>query len=401
MKPRLFAELPDQAHLENHVEYIDGAAVLAAYTLHQMPAELRALSNLKGEDANKAYVDLAAKHAEILDDAAPDVYSNSDKAKAEIAQLDLLFMLGCYLPGEAEADALVPPQLRAMLTYNAERFRLPKHMDYDMIIDVNTRRFMETGEIRVYSDGPERNSERDFYIGHYYAEPKVKDAVGSVRTILENPDLPNKKAMLDFARTQLTACRAIIGNYAQMPPEHFIYFRRHLMAYADGTRNASGTFLPSIQQLEVAMHAPTTAYLAFLEEAQPYFPAWARERMAEQTSDSRGGNNLLSKVLQGGIHLSTEELKSFRDLADEFLLTKNTHAQVAHRLIPKAFSAGKLVVDQVSAKPEQDIFAVGEAVYAGTGDFNIPHLLGNGLKRLHDLKRILEDLIIIQDTQAA
>jgi hypothetical protein len=381
-KAELFTRQPDAELVASQAEFTTGLDALAEYTLVSMPAELR--DTLENPDKETAYANLADSHRGVLSRSEMEILSLGDTEvhAAEVAQLDLLFMLGSYLPGGADADKHVPGELRALIAYNKERFGLPDHMDFHMIVDVNTREYTKTGNIRTYTDGEIGDSERDFYIGHHFAEPHVKLAAFQLKTLLQTPDMANKEALLASSRDHIAQYDDYIRDYGKLSRDHFGYFRQYLVAYPDGTRNASGAFLPSVQMLEAVVHPPTEKYQEFLDTAMPHFPAWARPIIDTQRHESLKGNNIYEALQDGRLELTARETDLLGEVIVAFYNSKHTHAGIAHRQIPQAFRDGKrLSWDGLKDTDEQNIFELGAEI-AGTGDFDVSNVLGNGILRL-------------------
>jgi hypothetical protein len=335
-RPELFRNQSDEHFQVNQAGYETGVNALSDYTLHEMPGDL---SQVRDKANPFSFEDLAAKQQDVLEAGAMAVLSNHEEEVARIAQLDMLFMLGGYLPAGDTALDRAPGTLHALLDHNAERFGLPKRMDYEMIVDVNTKRYQTTGNIRLFSEGVQADAERDFYIGHYYSEPHMKLAAFQLRTLLERPDAsdPNKATTLASARDHIDAFGGSVRDYGKLAVAHFGHFRPFLGEYPDGTRNASGAFMPSPQLAEMTLHEPTDQYDLFLTEAKPYYPKWSQPLITEWARQSHEGHNIRDAIIDGRLKLNDEQLDLLGEVVTALYRTKQAHLGTTYRQIPQAF----------------------------------------------------------------
>lgn len=355
---------------------------LTHYVLHELPYDLRKLS-----EGDIGFEDLAAKEAGLLRAAESDVFRNTDPEVAIQTQLDLLFMLGGFLPAGKEAFAQTPPSLLGLLGYHRERFGISDRMNYDLIIDENTRRFLTTGQIRVYSDDPEAaRHERDFYIGHHFSETHAKAAAFSVKSLVELPQYVDHEAILVSTLTNLRTFREYMSAYGRLPKDTFTHFRQFLSEYPDGVRNASGAFMPSVQILELGLHKPSGEYRTFLDESAPYFPAWSQPILNEQLARCLEGRNLADMIDTPELTLSDEAQQHLIDAIGELIKFRQRHMGITFNQIPGAFDMDptKIPLAELTNMIEGNIMEQGKG--RGTAGFNVRNVLVNSTIRLLQLR---------------
>jgi hypothetical protein len=369
---------------DNH----EGAeAILRNYILEELPTDLRAMT-----EGEVGIDQLAVKHEAILAPIEIEVSRNADPHSAQSTQLDLLFMLGSYLPSGDEAFAIAPRPLMSMLTQNHHKFGIPERMDYASIIDFNVAEYNRTGQIRLYSDGEAANYERDFYVGHYESEPLVKAAYYRLRALTENAGLVDPTGYFEDALQQMNQFNKYMRAYHSLPDGDFSYFRQFLVSYPDGTRNASGAFMPSVQLMELALHKPTDEQEVFIRESMPYFPKWSIPVLQEQWQASEKGHNIEDQIKSGELTLSDDQLTILLGLIDSFIQFRSIHIGVTSKKLPDAFPPDKLISkSQIkSLSGERSILELDKNVKEGSANFNVQNVLGNSILRLYQLRDRLE-----------
>jgi hypothetical protein len=381
-RPNLFHnEVPD-ALRGSQQHFTNGFDVLSAYALQELPTDLSAVRT-----GAMTYDELAQKQHGVVQDSYMTTTSNRDPQAAQVAQMDMLFMLGGYLPKGKESFDKVPNSLRAMLDYNTNRFNLPSHMDYETIVDVNSDTFQRTGNIRVFSEGDLADAERDFYLSHYYTEPYVKVAAFTLRSLVENPDSANKSEALASARDHLAEFAGALREYRHLAKEEFSHFRQYLTSYPDGVRNASGAFMPSPQLVELALHQPMPQFELFLAEATPYYPGWARPLIEQWKEDSKQGDNIKDALFAGRLDLDEEQRLLLTQVVTEFYNFKQAHLGVTVHQVPEAFPPNPddrcLGKGDLKDFGERNIFESKQV--RGTGGFDVQNLLGSGVWRMLNL----------------
>lgn len=374
---------------------------ITEYVLAELPLDLAAI-----QEGTINYVDLATKHAVLLDGIAPTIEANTDEQAATVMQMDLAFMLGGYLPiGSAKAYdpgveytgpnayEVAPPQLLTLLELQANRFELPRRMDYELIIDVNSAEYHRTGTMRTFLTGEDALGERDFYQGHSEAEVFIKEAAAQLGALIDNPELPNKAEILRAAAANVRILDKYMRKYQDNNGQGFknsVFdaMRPYLASYPDGIRNASGAFMPSVQLAELALHAPSEQYDKQLDESMPYFPRWARAIMPQLREDSRSGRNLEDMVKSGELQLTDEEQQLLGSIVDQFIGFRKSHLSVVRtKNIPIPDKPASIPGFQAFGEP--DVMEAGGA--HGTADFNILNLLAGSTHRLVDLRRKLQE----------
>lgn len=375
---------------------------IGEYVVTAMPADLAAI-----REGGLDYVDLATKHALLLEAIAPTIEANTDEHVATVMQMDLAFMLGGYLPvgSEKAYDAAVeysgptaydiaPPQLLELLDLQAERFGLPRRMDYELIIDVNSSEYHRTGVMRTYLSGEHALGERDFYQGHNEAEVFIKEAAVQLGALVDNPSQSDKAEILRAAAANVKTLGEYMKKYHQREDgtgfknDTFDAMRPYLAAYPDGTKNASGAFMPSVQLAELNLHAPSEQYERQLDQSMPYFPRWARAVMPQLREDSRNGRNIHDMVKSGELQLTDEEQKILDDIVGQFAAFRRAHiAVVRTKNIP--------ISDKPVSTREFQEFGEPDIMEAegprGTADFNVLNLLAGSIHRLVNLRQRLQN----------
>jgi hypothetical protein len=372
--------LPAEAQLVGEF----GRSPLEGYVMGEMTADLWALDNQE-----MTYPELAAKQTAILAELAPQIAGNLDPQTAKIIQMDLLFMFGGYIPSDKDMYRNAPPALPGLIGQQCDRFEgLEPYMTYEMIIDVNSAEYVRTGNMRVYTDGEDGKHERDFYLGHHLAEPFARSAAYQLHMLAQRPDMYEAQTILESAREDLAEFNLYMGSYANLPPEAFKYFRQYLGGYADGTRNASGAFMPSVQLLELAMVPSTEMYDVYLDESMRYFPTWARDVIADWRQQSSGGLNVEQQIQSGNLVLDDESRDALIQTVDKFVNFRMTHLGITRKQIKEAFSSLDNLTrcDIKSQGSEQQIL---DPDYKGTAGFDVRNVLTNSVYRLLNLRERL------------
>src|SRR5262249_29431623 len=152
----------------------------------------------------------------LLDRTAVAIADNDDPRTARLTQLDLLVLLGGYLPAGPEVRR--PERLAGLIDDQCARFRdLDDHMSYELIIDVNSQEYVRSGDIRVYSGGETARHERDFYLGHFLAEPFARSAAYRLHTVVGDPAGDGVAESLAVAATDLAEFKLAMGRYGRLP----------------------------------------------------------------------------------------------------------------------------------------------------------------------------------------
>lgn len=353
---------------------------IASYVLSQLPLDLA-----KVRDGEMSYSDLREVQSGVLREGEDEVLRNRDPSLAELMQLDMLFMLGGYLPNGVDTYRAAPKELLPLLEQNGEYFSLPRRMTYEHIIDLNSGEFLRTGVIRSFF--PQESStglyERDFYVGHFMAETLVNGAYNAAKLIRDIPDLINQDETSALLLEKMSEFRRRMVNYARLPRSEFLALRPYLAQYPDGTRNASGALMPSVQQFELAMHPPTDEMLKYIAESMQYFPRLSQPVIKELVEQSVDGHNIADLRDCGDIDLSKDTVVNLRDAAEQFIQFKHSHMGTTKKHVPESFE-GKVDKKKIlEDRTELDILEEGET---GTAGFNIQNILGNGVKRAANMR---------------
>lgn len=375
------AEAPVPAEAANGGEF--GRSPLESYVIEEMPTDLRAV-----HEGEMTYEQLADKHTALLENMAPNIAANDDAHKAEVTHMDLMFMFGGYIPAGAEMYDKAPDALMQLMQEHGERHNLKPFMTYEQIIDLNAAEYQRTGNMRVYADGEIGKSERDFYLGHALAEPYAKRAADNLHALAEQPDALNAEEVLTGAHEDLQAFTGYMRRYGKLPRDHFAHFRQYLGSYADGTRNASGAFMPSPQLLEIAMIPPTEHYDAYVDASMDYFPRWSQPVLAERRAKSAYGVNIEDKIISGELRLNDAARDKLVEVVDSFIDFRMSHLGITRAQIPEAFSSLEQLTrkDIAAQESERQIMAPN---YKGTAGFDVRNILTNSAYRLLKLRERL------------
>lgn len=363
---------------------------ITEYVLEELPGYLR---GIREEEID--YGDLASSQHSLIEDAEKTLLTNTSAEVAKRMQLDMLFMLGGYLPAGKDAYKRAPATLLSLIEYQAERFNLPRRMDYDLIIDYNSQEYGRSGQMRQYLDGANAPHERDFYLGHYLTEPSVKMAAYALKGALMVPDHTDVPGQLVLAGDRMGQFSKDMAQYGRMPDESFAELRQYLLEYPEGVRNASGAFLPSVQMLELLLCNPgeDSEYAKFIDTSLPYFPAWSQPIIKEQFEAATRGENIEDAIHNGKLLLDEEARRGLLGVVNAFIVFRNTHLNITKRKIPEAFPEDRaLVKEDLKRFGERPILSVRSESEAGSAGFDVINVLGNAVARLERLKSRVEDL---------
>jgi hypothetical protein len=335
------------------------------------------------------HAELAKKQTAILEELAPQIAGNLDPQTAKITQLDLLFMFGGYIPSGDDMYRNAPPVLNGLIKQQCDRFLdLEPHMSYELIVDVNAEEYDRTGNIRVFADGEDGQHERDFYLGHHLAEPFARHAAYQLQGLAESPGQYDAQATLESAAANLKEFNKHMGQYGKLPRGSFAYFRQYLAGYADGTRNASGAFMPSVQLLELAILPPSDMYEVYLDESKPYFPQWSRSVITEWHEESARGINVEERVGSGELALDAAAAAELVTVVDTFINFRMAHLGITKAQIPEAFSRlDKLTRRHIGEQEGEE--QILDPNYKGTAGFDVRNVLTNSVYRLIQLRNRL------------
>ncbi|MFI5998731.1 hypothetical protein ACIBAC_43700 [Streptomyces sp. NPDC051362] len=359
---------------------------LHAYVLDVLPADLAAVS---GE--RLTYRELAAKQEMVLTGLGAHGLLVDDVFAARMLQLDLLFMRGGYLPA---GPGGVPSSVTDAISAQCSRFpTLDPHLSYELLIDVNSGEWNRSGNMRVFTEGETGRFERDFYLGHYLAEPTVRAAFDSLIAVIREPDTVDMAETFEGAVKNLESFRLHMAQYGKLPKEAFNSFRRYHMGHPGGPRGASGAFMPSVQLLELALLPPTKEYEVYLDQSLPYFPLWSRPIVGEWREASREGDNVVQAVIEGRLKIDRNAKAALLALIDKFADFRLVHLGVTKKSIPDAFPPGSAVTrNRISQQSgEAEILSDDNL---GTSGFNVRNVLINSVYRLLAARKRIELLTI-------
>lgn len=368
--------------LSDDHEFTPSDSPLADYVLDEMPQDLE---NVRSEDVAFSINDLSDKHALILEDLRQQIESNTDADIAKVTQLDLLFMFGCYIPEGEKMFEVAPPEIMALVRQQADRFEgVDPIMTYDLIIDVNSAELRKTGRMRTFFSGDEGKHERDFYLGHTLAEHHVREAAELLKELVERPNHYDPKTIFESVSTDMRSFDRVMKEYGRYPVSSFGLLRPYLASYADGTRNASGAFMPSVQMLEAVLHAPTPMYQQFIDESMPYFPQSAQPTIKSWSEESANGKNIADLIDSGSLTLDQESKSYLIVTIDQFINFRMMHLGITRKQIPEAFDRdAKLSRSAVRAILEE--MQITSPEVAGTAGFDVKNVLQNSVVRLFRL----------------
>jgi hypothetical protein len=386
IKDKLFRLTPTQGLL--HVETPQPITTpLARYVLEDFPAQLAAC--VVGE---AQLVDVARNQQDMLTHERVRIENPVSREAAHTAQLDLTMLLNGYLLERDNALKLAPSVLLQLLEGNAARYGFASRMTYELLVDVNTEAFIQTGgHIRTFSEGDVAVIERDFYIGHHFAEKHIKSAYETLRSILKEPGQPYKEERLAGVAVGLRRFTEYMSAYSRLPHEEYAYFRRFIAPYPDKVKNASGAFMPSPQLFEMLLHKPGYAQLAFLTDNERYFSQSANKDFRMAQNQAAAGDTVEDMIINGRLSLTKAEATMFRAIVEQFIQFKLTHIKVASSKIPEAFPKRPLLERQElqNFKPFHGANSDGVGKQEGSGGFRPQDFLGDGVRRLLELQQRL------------
>lgn len=404
----LFAnDLTPPLEAETVVSPEESPSPLAGYVLRELPGDLLAV-----ESGAMTYDTLRDKQAALLEAVAESIDANDDPPAALVTQLDLAFMLSGYIPVHDQEDEasptaydVCPPQLLALLDAQTQRYGISNRLDYELIIDVNVAEMARTGHLRTFTVGDVGRAERDFYIGHFIAEPYIGNSAGQMQRVIAEPTSPDNLERLADAATSMRMFHRYMALYHNLTRDQFMDFSRYFATYPPdeqfptGRRNVSGAFMPSVQLAELALHAPTPMHRVFLDEAMPYFPKYAQPLITISMARSGDGANILDMLEGGRLAMGDEQqaalMKSHLNvLTTNFKGMRRTHARIVGEKVPHIYGEtddGEDVTlvlsdEQLREFGEQDILAAGATRSA---NFNVEALLiGSTYRMLRAQERV-------------
>jgi len=380
MPSGLFQALPTSKILKGKSPK-EPTTVLAGYVLHELPKDIKAWN-----DQTISFDELAARQTLVLEAERERLTTLTDNEQATLAQLDLLMMLGAYLPAKEAAYQYAPALLLELLERLSVTHKLPPRLTYEFIVDVNVTAFLQSGgNMHTFSTDL---VERDFYLGHYLAEQHIRRSYEQLHTLLEQPDATDKHSHLQEVLTGLEQFTAYMAAFARLPAESYAYFRRFLVPYPDKIKNASGAFMPTPQLFETLLHAPGAAQTEYLRRNLRYFPRWAQEKLQLQVEGKEPALNVQSLLDQDALHLDAGERQLLDAIIEQFVRFKLTHIKVASSKIPEAFPKSPITTreDLRAFRPQLDVHRDGTGAKQGTGGFAPQDFLADGVRRLLDLQ---------------
>lgn len=359
---------------------------LTDYVLRELPKDLR--SFVKGALTHQ---ELSSRQQVLLAGEQQRIAAIGDINEARQVQLDLLMLLGGYLLDRERALHNAPSLLLKLLEQNSRRHSIAPRLTYEYIVDVNTEAFLENrGIIRVFSYGKIARIERDFYIGHYFAEKHMKRAYHALQAIIDNPKLISAEA-LRVVRAELEEFTQFMAAYARLPHKEYAYFRRFLSPYPDKIKNASGAFMPSPQLFEMLLHPAGYAQTTYVAANMRYFSQWAQPLLESGQKKAAAGRTIEALLASGELRPTATEAKLLHSIVEQFIQFKLTHIRVVSSKIPEAFPKTPVIEREQLRhfQPFQSAARDGEGVQQGTGGFAPQDFLGDGIHRLLALQERL------------
>ena len=361
---------------------------LAGYVLKELPKDIQDWS-----ESALSLESLAKRQTQLLETERQRLYTLQTAEEAAIVQLDLLMLLGAYLPAKEAAYELAPPLLLELLAHISTQHQLPSRLTYELIVDVNTTAFLQSGgHIRTFSRGKTGRIERDFYIGHYFAERHIRSSYELLAAVVSTPNIPNRCAYLRSALTGLVQFTEYMAAYSRLPADGYAYFRRFLTPYPDKIKNASGAFMPTPQLFEMLLHKSDFAQTEYLHRNAQYFPRWAQEQLQAQTEPTANAPTIQSLLANNALYLDTDEQQLLDAIIEQFIRFKLMHIRVASSKIPEAFPKPPTTEREAlrSFQPKLDAKRDGTGTQRGTGGFAPQDFLADGVRRLLDLQTRLQ-----------
>lgn len=380
----LFKNVPTAAIVGGRRKPADNP--LTDYILRELPEDLRRY--VRG---TLTHQELARRQQALLASERQRIADIRDLTMARQTQLDLLMLFGGYLLDRDNALINAPPLLKKLLEQNAQSHNIAPRLTYEYIVDVNTEAFLQNrGGIRVFSYGKIARIERDFYIGHYFAEAHMKRAYQTLQEIVDNP----RSITVDKLRivhAELEEFTQFMAAYARLPHKEYGYFRRFLSPYPDKVKNASGAFMPSPQLFEMLLHPAGYAQTTYVATNLRYFSQWAQPLLQVGQERAAAGRTIEALLGSRKLRPRPEEAALLHAIVEQFIQFKLTHIRVVTAKIPEAFPKQPIVEREQLRKfrPFQSAVRDGQGVQQGTGGFAPQDFLGDGINRLLTLQERL------------
>lgn len=388
MQDKVLKNLPTELLLHTTVRQ-PTETPLARYVLEDFPTDL-----WKCSEGTMPLQELTVRHGQLLTSERARIEAITDKQAALEVQLDLVMLLGGYLLDRSQGFDLVPPSLLVLLESNVVRHGIAPRMTYELIVDVNAEAFIRSGgHIRIFSRGDISPIERDFYIGHYFAEKHIRGAYEALFDILEHPLTPHMAERLRTILVGLEQFTSFMGVFGRLPHKEYGYFRRFLSMYPDKIKNASGAFMPSPQLFEMLLHKPGYAQSTYIADNMQYFSQWAQPLLETQQDRANNGQTIEDMLASGALKPDETEAKLLGAIVEQFIRFKLTHITVASSKIPEAFPKPPMVEREELRGFCPFLNTVRSAEVQGkaqgTGGFVPQDFLGDGVRRLLDLQKRL------------
>ncbi|HSW78253.1 MAG TPA: hypothetical protein VLG36_05635 [Candidatus Chromulinivoraceae bacterium] len=384
MQSYLFQDAPTSEILGRGSPIAPSRTVLSQYVINELPRDIK-----EWNDDILSIEELAKRQVVVLEAEQKRLRTLKNNEEAAVAHLDMLMLLGAYLPTKEVAYQVAPPLLLELLTYLSARHHLPYRLTYELIVDVNVTAFLRSGgDIRTFSNGKTGRVERDFYVGHYLAEQHIRRSYELLRTILDHPAMTDKHTKLKSTLKALEQFTSYMTAFERLPPDSYAYFRRFLVPYPDNVRNASGAFMPTPQLFEMLLHTPGFTQTEYLRHNLQYFSRWAQEDLQAHIEAKAQPVTLQSLLDSGTLPLETDERKLVDAIIEQFVQFKLTHIKVASSKIPEAFPKPPILGRENlrAFQPQLDAKRNGTGTQQGTGGFTPQDFLADGVGRLLNLQ---------------
>lgn len=305
----------------------------------------------------------------------------ADPELARVAMLDLSFAMN----GLIFSKRTPPTEVQQLNGHLAEITGLPKMMTFEKIVIVNSK--LPFGQMRTFTDGEQRDTERRFYYGHDLIDTLLQDttdvAVQSIDILRtrEKHGVAEAAELLARGASNTRGFAEFMRNFLRMPREHFSTFRQYLSQYPDGNRNASGAFI-GMPRLQIRLAGLTPRYEEFLDEGMRYFPIHEQSDIQQARVMAQQGCYLVAQCerLQPGEPQLTiaNTLKSVIEPIRDFRLS---HLAAVVKYVPEAMPEGvKDLKTQLAQTGEEPIFDESSIVARGTAGFIPGPLLRNVLR---------------------
>lgn len=236
---------------------------LGAFSEFILDEQPRLLSAVRAKEIDAEVI--ARRQRELMLALTPEELARvtTDIELARVAMVDLSFAMS----GLIFSKITPPEEVQQLNGQLAQITELPEMMTFEKIVSINSG--LPFSQMRTFSDGVLRDSERHFYYGHDLMNNLLQDTTDVASQSVDILRTQGEQGVIEatglLARGASNTQRfaEFMRNYHRMPKKHFGTFRQYLASYPDGkTRNASGAFI-GMPRLQIRLVGLTPRYENF------------------------------------------------------------------------------------------------------------------------------------------